>query len=56
MMWSYECKTNSFLYVIVAFTILQIMIVVVVNVFHEACTCLLKLYELNNLLPVFLKL
>lgn len=37
------------------FTVLQ-TVVVVVNVFHEDCTCLLKLYEINNLLPVLLQL
>jgi hypothetical protein len=51
-----NARPNSFLYVIMTFTILQIIVVVVVNVFDEDCTCLLKLYEINNLLPVLLKL
>jgi hypothetical protein len=38
------------------FTVLQTMVVVVVNAFHEDCTCLLKLYEINNLLSVLLQL
>jgi len=32
------------------------MVVVVLDIFHEDGICLLKLYEVNNLLPVLLKL
>jgi len=40
----------------VTFTVLRIIFVVVVNVCHEDGICLLKLYEINNVLPVLLKL